>query len=229
MINKELAKIFYQLANYLELKGEKFKSQAYEKVALTLETMSEDIKEIYQRGGKEALEEIKGVGQSIAQKIEEYIKTGKIKYYENFKKELPFNLEELTKLEGLGPRKAKILYQKLGVKNLNDLERAIKEKKVRKLFGFGEKTEKNLLQAINFLKKSQGRFLLGEILPLAQEIEEKLKSLKEVKEISMAGSLRRKKETIGDVDFLVISSHPLKVMDFFVSLPGVIKVWGKGK
>jgi len=228
MINKELAKIFYQIAEFLELEGEKFKSQAYEKVALMLETMSQDVKEIYEKGGKEALKEIKGVGESIAEKIEEYIKTGKIKYYEDFKKKLPFNLDELTKVEGLGPKRAKFLYEKLGIKNLKDLEEAVKKHKIRGLFGFGEKTERNILQAINFLKKSTGRFLLGEILPLAREIEEKLKSLKEVKEISMAGSLRRKKETIGDVDFLVISSNPQKVMDFFVSLPNVIKVWGKG-
>ena len=228
MINKELAKIFYQIAEFLELEGEKFKSQAYEKVALMLETMSQDVKEIYEKGGKEALKEIKGVGESIAEKIEEYIKTGKIKYYEDFKKKLPFNLDELTKVEGLGPKRAKVLYEKLGIKNLKDLEEAVKKHKIRGLFGFGEKTERNILQAINFLKKSTGRFLLGEILPLAREIEEKLKSLKEVKEISMAGSLRRKKETIGDVDLLVISSNPQKVMDFFVSLPNVIKVWGKG-
>ena len=228
MINKELAKIFYQIAEFLELEGEKFKSQAYEKVALILETMSQDIKEIYEKGGRGALKEIKGVGESIAEKIEEYIKTGKIQYYEDFKKKLPFNLDELTKVEGLGPKRAKVLYEKLGVKNLKDLEGAAKKHKIRGLFGFGEKTERNILQAINFLKKSTGRFLLGEILPLAREIEEKLKSLKEVKEISIAGSLRRKKETIGDVDFLVISSDPQKVMDFFVSLPDVIKVWGKG-
>jgi DNA polymerase (family 10) len=228
MINKELAKIFYQIAEFLELEGEKFKSQAYEKAALMLETMSQDVKEIYEKGGKEALKEIKGVGESIAEKIEEYIKTGKIKYYEDFKKKLPFNLDELTKVEGLGPKRAKFLYEKLGIKNLKDLEEAVKKHKIRGLFGFGEKTERNILQAINFLKKSTGRFLLGEILPLAREIEEKLKSLKEVKEISMAGSLRRKKETIGDVDLLVISSNPQKVMDFFVSLPNVIKVWGKG-
>ena len=228
MINKELAKIFYQIAEFLELEGERFKSQAYEKVALILETMSQDVKEIYEKGGKEALKEIKGVGESIAEKIEEYIKTGKIQYYEDFKKKLPFDLDQLVQVEGLGPKKAKVLYEKLKIKNLKDLEEAARKHKIRNLFGFGEKTERNILQAIEFLKKSTGRFLLGEILPLAREIEERLKSLKEVKEISMAGSLRRRKETIGDVDFLVISSNPQKVMDFFVSLPGVVKIWGKG-
>jgi len=228
MKNQEIAKIFSEIANYLEMEGVQFKPYAYQKAAITLETLEEDVEEIYKRGGLDALKEIPGVGESIALKIEEYLKTGKIKYYEEFKKKIPVNLEEIIAVEGMGPKKAKVLYEKLGIKNLKDLERAAKAHKIASLFGFGEKTEKNILEGITFLKRSKGRFLLGEILPRVEEIEEKLKSLKEVEKIDVAGSVRRRKETIGDVDFLVISKNPGKVMEFFVSLPGIIKIWGKG-
>jgi DNA polymerase (family 10) len=228
MKNQEIAKIFYEIADYLEMEGVLFKPYAYQKAAITLETLEEDVEEIYKRGGLKALEGIPGVGKSIALKIEEYIKTGKIKYYQDFKKRLPINLEEIIPVEGIGPKRAKILYEKLGIKNLDELEKAVRAHKIANLFGFGEKSEKNILEGIEFLKRSKGRFLLGEILPRVEETEEKMKSLKEVEKIDVAGSVRRKKETIGDVDFLVISRKPQIVMDFFTSLPGVIKIWSKG-
>ncbi len=228
MKNKEIAKIFYGIASYLEMDGVAFKPYAYQKVALVLEAMEEDVGEIYKKGGIKALEEIPGVGKNIAEKIEEYLKTGKIKYYEQWKSRLPLNLEEITSVEGVGPRKAKVLYQKLNIRNLKDLERAAKSHKISPLFGFGEKTEKNILEGIKFLKRSKGRFLLGEILPKVKEVYEKLKSLKGVERVDPVGSVRRMKETIGDIDFLVISDNPEPIMDFFVSLPGVIKIWGKG-
>ena len=226
--NKELAKIFYEIADYLEMDGVAFKPYAYRKVALALETLEQDVGEIYRRGGLKVLEEISGVGKNIAEHIEEYLKTGRMKYYNQLKKKTPINLDEISAVEGMGPKRAKILYDKLGVRNLKDLEKAAKARKIAGLPGFGEKSEKNILQGIEFVKRSKGRFLLGDILPWAREIEQKLKSLKDVERISMAGSVRRRKETIGDIDFLVISEKPKKVMDFFVKLPEVIKVWGKG-
>jgi len=228
MKNREIAKIFYEIAEYLEMEDVAFKPYAYQRAALSLETLQEDVEKIYKRGGRKALDKIPGVGKSIAEKIEEYLKTGKIKYYEEFKKKMPVNLEEITAVEGMGPKRAKVLYQKLGIRNLKDLEKAAKAHKIAPLFGFGEKTEKNILEGIAFLKRSKGRFLLGEILPQVKEILETLKSLKEIEQISVAGSVRRMKETIGDVDILVTTKNPKKIMDFFVSLPGVIKVWGKG-
>jgi len=228
MKNQEIAKIFYEIANYLEMEGVAFKPYAYQKAALTLETLEKDVEEIYKRGGVKALKEIPGVGESIAKQIEEYLKTGKVNGYEKLKKKTPINLEEIIAVEGVGPRKAKTLYQKLGIRNLKDLERVAKSHKISPLFGFGEKTEKNILEGIAFLKRSKGRFLLGDILPKVREVEEKLKSLKEVERVDVVGSIRRRKETIGDVDFLVISKKPEKVMDFFTSLPGIIKIWGKG-
>jgi len=228
MVNKEIAKILYEIADYLEMDAVPFKPYAYERAAISLETLEEDVEQIYKKGGLKALENIPGVGKSIAEKIEEYLKTGKIIYYERFKRRLPLKIEELVAVEGLGPKKVKFLYEKLGIRNLKDLEKAAKSHKIAPLFGFGEKTEKNILEGITFLKRSKGRFLLGEILPIVKDVTEKLKSLKEVEKLVPVGSARRRKETIGDVDLLVISKNPQKVMDFFVSLPGVIKIWGKG-
>jgi DNA polymerase (family X) len=228
MRNQEIAKIFYEIAYFLEMESVKFKPFAYEKAALTLEGLEKDVEEIYKKEGFEGLKEIPGIGESIAKKIEEYLKTGKIQYYEDYKKKYPLNLDELIGIEGLGPKRLKVLYEKLGIRNLKDLEEAVKAHKIAALPGFGEKSEKNILEAIEFAKRSKGRFLLGEILPIVKEVYEKLKNLKEVERIDVVGSIRRMKETIGDVDFLVISKNPKKIMDFFVSLPGVVKVWGKG-
>ena len=228
MRNQEIAKIFYNIAKYLQMDGVAFKPYAYEKAGNSLEALEKDVGEIYNKGGLKALMEIPGVGKNISDHIEEYLKSGKVKVYEQLKKKLPLNIDELVRVEGMGPRKVKILYNKLGIKNLKDLEKAAKKHQIAPLFGFGKKTEDNILQGIDFLKRSKGRFLLGDIMPIVKEVFGKLKKLKEVQEISFAGSLRRKKETIGDCDILVVSKEPKKVMDFFVSLPDIEKVWGKG-
>ncbi len=228
MNNHEIAKIFKKIATYLEMQDVAFKPQAYEKAALNLETLSEDVGDIYKKGGIGALEEIPGIGKNLAEKIIEYLKNGKIKEYEQLRKKMPVELDELTAVEGIGPKMVRDLYKNLKIKNLNDLEKAAKAGKIRKLKNFGEKTEQNILESIEFLKRSKGRFLLGEILPKVYEIIERLKKLKEIKEISEAGSVRRRKETIGDVDILATSSNAKKVIDYFVSMPGVIKIWGKG-
>ena len=228
MKNKELAKIFSEIAEYLEMDGVPFKPYAYQKAALTLETLKNDVEDLYKTGGLKALKSIPGVGESMAHKIEEYLTTGHIQYYEEFKKKMPIALDEIVAVEGVGPKKARVLFEQLGVKNLEELEAAAQAHQIAPLFGFGEKTEKNILQAIEFLKGSKGRFLLGEILPIANQVLEQLQRLPEVERANTAGSVRRMKETIGDVDFLVISTDPARVMDFFVSLPGVVKVWGQG-
>ncbi len=228
MHNQEIAKILNLIAEYLEMQEVPFKPAAYQKVALVIENMEESVDEIYDKQGLKGLEDIPGVGKSIAAKIAEYLDTGKIKYYERLRKKAPVDIEELTAVEGLGPKRIKSLYQKLNVRNVKDLEKAARSHKIASLFGFGEKSEDNILQGIEFLKKSKGRFLLGDILPTAREIEKKLRSLKGVKKADIVGSLRRMKETIGDLDFLVISGKSAEVMEFVVALPGVIKVWGKG-
>jgi len=228
MFNQAIAKIFSDIALYLEMDNMPFKPQAYEKAGLVLEGLNEDVAEIYKKAGLKGLEAIPGVGKGLAEKIEEYLKTGKIRSYEQLKKKMPVDIEALTAMEGLGPKMVKLLYQKLKIKNLTDLEKAAKAGQIRGLARFGLKSEQNILQGIEFLKRDKGRFALGKIYPKVEEIYKKLAGLKEVEKISLAGSLRRMKETIGDADFLVVSKNPEKVMDFFVNLPGVVKVWDKG-
>ncbi|MBP1720592.1 MAG: hypothetical protein H6Q50_104 [Deltaproteobacteria bacterium] len=229
MKNQSLAKMFYEIAEYLEMDGVPFKPYAYQKAAMTLEALKEDVEDVYRQGGVKALRALPGVGDAIAKKIEEYVTTGRLRYYEEFKEKMPIDLDEITRVEGMGPRRAKILFEKLGVRNLKELEEAARGGRIAPLSGFGEKTENNILEAIEFLKRSKGRFLLGDLLPVAEGVLEKLRKVKGVERADMAGSLRRMKETIGDVDFLVISRDPERVMDVFVSLPGVEKIWGKGK
>lgn len=229
MKNQELANIFYEIAYFLEMEGIPFKPYAYEKAGIILENLEKDIEEIYQQGGIQALMAIPGIGESIAKKIEEYLQTGTIRYYQEFKKRYPVDIEELISVEGVGPKMVKVLYEELGITNLKELEEAAKKGRIRNLPGFGKKTEENILQGIKFLKRSKGRFLLGEVLPVAEEIRQKLSKVQGVEKISLAGSLRRKKETIGDVDILVVAKNPDKVVEEFLKLPGIIKVWGKGK
>lgn len=228
MSNQELSRILSEIALYLEMEEVSFKPQAYEKVAIGISSLPEEVEEIYKKGGLKALKVLPGVGKNIAEKIEEYVKTGKVKYYEDYKKRMPVAIKELVAVEGIGPKIVRDLWKRLEIKNIKELEKAAKAGKIRNLPNFGEKTEQNIIEGIKFLKRGKGRFLLGEILPKVREIEQKLRSSKDVKQISVAGSVRRKKETIGDVDFLVTTKTPKRVMDFFVSLPGILKVWGKG-
>lgn len=226
-MNKEIAKIFYNIADYLKAREVEFKPYAYQKAATAISSLEEEVSDVYKKRGIKALQEIPGVGESIALKIEEYIKTGKIKEYEKIN--IPEKLFEITRVEGIGLKKAEVLHNRLGVDGLNKLERAAKTGKIASLPGFGEKTEKNILENIFFLKSEKGRILLSEAFIIAEKIKEKLSKLKEVEMISEAGSLRRRKETIGDIDIIVASKSPEKIMDFFTSLPGVVKIWGKGK
>lgn len=229
MINQELARIFYGIAKYLEMEEDSFRPVAYRKASRSLDSLDKNVKQIYSEGGLKGLEEIPGVGESIAQKIEEYIKTGKIKFYEELKSKTPIDLSEIISIEGMGPRKARELYKNLKIKNLEELEKAAKAHLISPLKGFGEKTELNILQGIEFLKDKKGRFLLGEVYMIVEDVLERLRTLKEIKMLEAAGSFRRRKETVGDIDILAVSSAPKKIMDFFTTLPGVVKIWGKGE
>ena len=229
MKNKEIAKIFYEIAEFLKMDEEKgFRIAAYEKAGLALEALDQDLEKIYSEKGKKGFQEIPNIGEVFSNKIEEYLKKGKISTHQKYLKKMPVNLSELLSVDGIGPMTIKSLYEELKIKDLKDLEKAAKKGLIAPLFGFGEKTEKNILQSIEFVKKSQGRFLLAQALPIVQEIEQSLKSLKEVDKISIAGSVRRRKETIGDIDLLVVSKKPKKVMQHFISLPGVVKIWAQG-
>lgn len=229
MRNRELAEIFRDVALYLEMKEEPFKPRAYEKVAYALEALEEPVAEIYKRGGVKELRTIPGVGQAIAEKIAEVIQTGRLRYYEELKKEIPVDVRGLTAIEGVGPKSVKLLYEELGIKEVADLEEAARAGKIRGLPHFGAKMEQKILKGVEFLKQGSGRFPLGAILPLVAEIERRLRDLPEVEEVAVAGSTRRWKETVGDADVLAVSRKPEKIMDFFVSMPEVMHVQGQGR
>ena len=228
--NSEIAKIFYEISDRLRMQGVAFKPQAYEKVADVITGLKKSLVDIYKEGGLEALENVPGVGKSIALKIEELIKTGKLKYYQKLKKKIPVDLSELTAIEGLGPKNIKTLYEKLGIKTVKQLERAIKLGKVGKLKGFGAKSEQNILRGLGYLRQSKGRQALAVALPQAIVIERKLKRFKGVKKVTIAGSLRRGKKTIGDIDIVVCAKSVFgkKIIDFFVAMPEVEEVFAKG-
>lgn len=228
MQNQELTKIFTNLATYLYMEGVPFKPQAYERAATALESLSKSVQEIYAEQGLKGLEEIPGVGKGIALRIEEYLKTGKVKDYEEYRKKMPVNLEELTSVEGIGPKMVRDLFLRLKIKNLKDLEKAAKAGSIRKLPNFGERTEQNILESIEFVKRSHGRWLLGDIYPHVEELINLLKSSGLVKEAVAAGSIRRMKETVGDVDLLVTTKKPKEVIDYFLSKVPSEKLWGRG-
>src|SRR3989338_1087593 len=226
MKNTLVAELLRNIAQLLEIKGEIiFKIRAYEKAALVIENLEEDIEEIWKKG---KLDDVPGVGEALTKKISEFLETGKLNYYEKLKKEVPVDMEGLGKVQGLGPKTILKLYKKYKIKNLKDLEKAAKQGKIQKIEGLGPTVEKNILKSIAFAKTSGKRFLLGHALDIAEEIKARLKKLKEADKIEIAGSLRRKKETIGDIDILVTSNKPAKIMDFFVSMDDVENVMAKG-
>lgn len=229
MKNEELAKILFEIGEYLELENIPFKGRAYQAAAISIDNLEKDIEGIYIEEGLKGVEKIEGIGKSIALKIEEFVKTGEVKYLEELRKSNPIDLKNLTKIEGLGPKRIYFLNKELKIRNVAELREAISKKKLRELKGFSEKSEKNILESIAFMESSGLRFLLSEVKEDVETIIERFKKFKEVKKIEVAGSYRRKKETVGDIDILIASSFPLKIMNEFVSMPNVLKIWSKGE
>jgi len=229
MINLKIAKIFGEMAEYYQMKDDRFRPRAYERAAQLIEGMEEDLEDIYKKSGTKGLMKIQGIGQGLAEHIEEYIKTGKIKIFEKLKKEAPLDLESFSAVEGVGPKMLMALYKNLGVKNLKDLEKAAKEGNVRALPRFGEKTEKNILRSIELSREHRGRFLLGYVSPFVSEIEKNLSVLPNVQKILTCGSIRRRKETVGDIDILAMASDAREIMKYFISMPNVEKVIASGE
>jgi len=226
MRNQEVATIFRDIASILEIRGENpFRIRAYEKAALNIESLTGDIAAIAER---KELEKIPGVGKDLAGKIEEILNTGTCSHLEELKKEIPAGLIEMLAVPGLGPKTAKLFYDKLKIASVDELEEMARSHKLHGLPGIKEKTEENILKGIELLRQGRERSLLGTILPLVNEIKERLKKLPEVKQISEAGSVRRKKETIRDIDILVISSDSQKVMEVFTTMPVAGDILAKG-
>lgn len=207
----------------------RFEVRAYQNAAMAILSIDEDVSELYARSGIKGLMSIKGIGKGIASNIEEYIKNGHIKKYDELKKSYPIDFQELTKLEGMGAKRAITLYKKLGIRNIKELKAAISEHKIMELEGFGEKSEQMLGKGISLLESSKGRLLLGEALPEAESIINSLLESKLVEKAVICGSSRRMKETIGDIDILVISKEPDRVMDLFTSMKIIKSIVVKGQ
>jgi len=205
-----------------------FRARAYYRAADTIASLPENIADIYNDNGIKGLLEIPSVGKAIAAKIEELVKTGKVRALEEMKAKIPIDIDELSGIEGVGPKTIKAIYDSLKVKDLAGLEKAAAEGRLRKVPGFSEKKEQDIIKRLEFAKKGKGRRIIGDIWPLAKQIEKSLSQLAGVKEAVACGSIRRMRETIGDIDYIVSAKDPEPVMDFFVKMPEVQEVIAKG-
>ncbi len=228
MTNAEIARIMWEISKYLEMEDDRFRPRAYEKIAHAIESLDEPLAAVYRQGGITALARIPGVGKGSAEKIATLLDTGRLPYYDELREKTPVDITALTAIEGLGPKMIKALYDHLGVKTVDDLDTAAQAGKVRGLPHFGEKSEQKILKGIAFLKQSGGRVPLGEALPLMSELAKRLSAVPGVQRIEVAGSIRRRKETIGDGDLLVVSDDPERVMKALIRLPEVADVIAHG-
>jgi len=222
MDNSEVASVLYEVADLLELIDEKWKPRAYRRAAAFIESMSKDVNLV------DDLDSLPGVGFHLAKKISELLESGELEYLKKLKKKIPVKYDELKRVEGLGPKRIKILYDKLKVKDLKSLKKNIDSGSVAGLEGFGDKLVKNLLEGIEFAKTVKGRFLLGEVYDNVYLIKSDLLSLKDVSKAEVCGSVRRMRATVHDADLLVCSNNSKKVMDYFVSMKNVSRVLVKG-
>jgi len=227
MKNIEIADLFNEIADFLEIKDENpFRIRAYRRVAQALEGLSEDIAAIAERN---ALQDVPGIGKDLAAKIQEYLTGGKIEYLEDLRKEIPVGVVELMGIHGVGPKTAKLLYEQVGVESVEKLEELVKAHRLAGLPGIKAKTEENILKGITVWRSGRERMPLGTALVLAESVLGELRKLREVNQISPAGSLRRMKETVKDIDILVTSKNPARIMDVFVGLPNVAEVLAHGE
>ncbi len=225
MKNQEIAHIFNSIADILEIRGENpFRIRAYRRAAQNMEGLAEDVTGIHEA----ELKTIPGIGQDLADKIQEYIKTGRLVFYEKLKKEVPPGLVEMLHVPGLGPKTVKMLFEKIKIRAIDDLERLAKKGGLQGLPGIQKKTEGNILKGIAMIKRRTERSPIGHVLPVAEDIISKLREGAPVKELSLAGSLRRWKDTVKDIDLLASSTDPKHVMHVFICLPQVKEVLMKG-
>ncbi|MCK4236840.1 MAG: DNA polymerase/3'-5' exonuclease PolX [Candidatus Krumholzibacteria bacterium] len=227
MNNRAIASVFNKISDILELRGEnRFRISAYRRAAQNIEGLSRDIEEVASEG---KLRDIPGIGKELVSKIEEYLDTGKVSFLNDLLAETPHVLLDMLQVQGIGPKTAVFLYEELELESLSDLKRAAREQRIRSLPKMKAKTEENILKGIEFLERVLGRTPIGTAYPLARSIIAALEKLPEAKKISPAGSLRRWREDVGDIDILATSSSPEKVMRHFTHLDDVDRVLAEGK
>ena len=224
----EVSKILEEIGILLELKGENpFKFRAYHNASVTVEALEEDLDKAIEDG---TLAEQKGIGKGLYEKIVELNNTGQLKYYEDLKKEIPAGLLEIIRIPGVGPKKAKALYDELGISTVGELEYACMENRLIGLHGFGEATQAKILKGIEYYRKGMGHHLFNVALKDAERLLSLLEKNKDIKMRSIAGSIRRRKEVIKDIDIVASARHDRvgAVMDFFTTLPDVQSIVAKG-
>ena len=228
MDNAEVAKRLFEMAEMLEFKGENiFKIKAYQKAARHIEELEEDINVLRQ---KDELGSIPGVGEAIEAKIKEMLDTGTFKAFEAIRHTIPQDIEEITAVQGIGPKTAHLLYSKLGIKDLQGLLKAAEEHRIRRIPGMGVKTEEHILIAAKrqLAEGNIGRYPLGVALPIAEEISKKLLDGILIREVRIAGSIRRWKDTVRDIDLIARSDDPEKAIEIFTLMDNVQEVLEKG-
>ncbi len=226
MDKKDVAAILSEIGTLLELKGENpFKSRAYTAGARAIEGLEEDLRTLV---SENRLQDVPGIGEGLAQKISELVRTGHLPYYEELKKELPAGLQEMLRIPGLGPKKIKQLHDRLGIASIGELEYACNENRLVELPGFGKKTQDNIMRGISFVRKYQHQFLYSTACDVAAPIVAALSHMKQVTRVSIAGSLRRKKELVKDIDIVVSTPDSPAVMERFTALPQAEGIIAKG-
>jgi DNA polymerase (family X) len=228
MDNRALARVLRDLAAYLEMDEVQFKPRAYEKAAEAVEAEDRPLAEVYAQHGSKGLRGVPGIGASMAQKLEELLTTGRCGLHEEYRARLPVDIPGLTALEGIGPKAVRILYETLGVRTVEDLAAAARAGKIRALARFGERSEQNILCALTTVAASGGRHLLATVLPVVEELAQRLAAIPGAETPVIAGSIRRRRETVGDADLLIVARRPASIMDAFVTLPEVERILGRG-
>ncbi len=227
MKNSEISRIFRETAMMLKIKGDNsFRIRAYERAAQNIEGLNEDIGNLIKES---RLTAIPGIGDDLADKIKEIVTTGSLKTYEELKKDLPEGILELLNIPSVGPKTTRMLYEKFKVGNIRELEDAIEKHKLQGVRGIKEKTVENILKGIEVLKRGRERMTLAEAMQTADKFIRVLKKTTGVKKISSAGSLRRLKETVRDIDILISSDNPKKIMDIFIKLSPGAEILAKGE
>ncbi len=225
MRKEEVVEVLNEIADLLEVKGVDYKPRAYRRAAREIDALTEELDTVKEEKG---LQEIDEVGENIGEKIAELMETGKLEYLEELKEEIPLDVD-ILKVQGVGPKTAKKLLEELGVKDLESLREAAEGEEIRKLEGLGKKTEEKILSGLEIVEKTASKNLLGEILPSVEDITKKLKNSDSFSSLRLAGSLRRKKYLIGDVDILATSPDPNRAMEEFTDISDNLTVLGKGE
>lgn len=226
LTNREIADIFATIADILQIKGEShFRYLSYRRAAETMQDLSRDL-QAYADDGE--LEDLPGIGKSSAEKIRELLETGTLDYYEKLKSQVPLGVVDMMRITGVGPKKAKLFWDELNITGIEELKEAAESQRLRELSGMGAKSEQKILEAIQSLERRSGRTPLGKAKPVAERILSRLLELPEAIEGAIAGSIRRGRPTIGDVDILIASNSPEPIMQTFVDMPEVSRILGQG-